>query len=52
MLVCKVCGSSDIHILAWIGANDGAWKSDVDIRDNKWCERCKDHVQTKRVQKK
>ena len=52
MLVCKECDSSDIYIMAWIGANDGHFKSDVDIRDNKWCNSCEEHVETKRVEKK
>ena len=49
MMVCKVCGSSDIHIMAWVGANDGAWKEDIDQKDNKWCVKCKDHTPVKRV---
>ena len=49
MKVCKVCGSDDIHVMVWIGVNDRVYKSSIDVKDNIWCESCKDHVKTKRV---
>ena len=47
MTVCAICGSSDIHIMAWVGANDNQWKGDIDDEQDKWCESCQDHVPVK-----
>jgi len=49
MMVCKVCGNNDIHIMSWTGVNDGVWKGDINIKDNKWCTQCEAHTAVKRV---
>lgn len=39
--VCKFCGSENIQIKAWVGANDNEvheWCED----DKCWCENCQD----------
>lgn len=42
--VCSVCGSADIQVRAWIGANDNTvheWCDEENYREC-WCEHCQE----------
>ena len=50
MLVCKVCGSKNIHIQAWVKPNsDNEYVDDIATTEC-WCEDCNDHTPTKWVE--
>ena len=50
MLVCKVCGSKNIQIQAWVKPNsDNEYVDDIDTKEC-WCENCKDHAPTNWVE--
>jgi len=47
MLVCRICGSKNIQIRAWVKPNsNNEYVEDVPTKDC-WCEDCHDNTPTK-----
>ena len=50
MLLCKVCGSKNIQIYAWVKPNsDNEYVDDIETKEC-WCEDCNDHAPTNWVE--
>ena len=42
---CKKCGSTDIQVRVWVGANDNEiheWCDDDGLSNQCWCEHCQE----------
>lgn len=42
---CKKCGSTNIQVRAWVGANDNAihdWCDEDGLSNQCWCENCQE----------
>jgi len=44
LLVCDDCGSSDVHVKAWVDANTNEFKGYTDETD-RWCDQCECFVE-------